>query len=162
MKRKNLVIDGANVAYAYQQGSTYRKKFSYEAYPIVAKEVCQRYGFEPILTMPRFRLKELRKKCMDDAISDLIERMIVEGLIHLTYNSPGDDDREALALAMRLDARLLTNDKKMNEHFDKYSKKDRQIAEEWFDNNRIGYFFSYSNMILMDCIPTCLKKGATA
>ena len=155
---QSIVIDGANVAYAYLKGPTHKKKFSYEAYPVVAKEVCQRYGFEPILTMPRFRFKELRKKCMDDAICDLIERMIDEGLIHLTGNAPGDDDREALALAMRLDARLLTNDKKMNEHFDKYSKEDRQIAEEWFDNNRIGYFFGDGKLVLMDCIPTNLKE----
>ena len=52
--------------------------------------------------------------------------------------------------------------KNMNEHFDNYSKEDRQIAEEWFANNRIGYFFGDGKLILMDCIPTCLKKGATA
>ena len=159
---RNIIIDGANVAYAYLKGSPHKKKFSYEAYPGVAKEVCQHYGFEAILTMPRFRLKKLRGKCMDDDICDSIESMVDKGRIHLTGNGPGDDDREALALAMRLEVKLLTNDKKMNEHFDKYSKKDRKIAEEWFDNNRIGYFFSVDNMILMDCIPTCLKKGVTA
>ena len=159
---ENIVIDGANVAYAYLKSPPHKKKFSYEAYPEVAKEVCQRYGFEAILTMPRFRFKKLREKCMDDGICDLIERMVDEELRHLTGDATGDDDREALALAMRLEVKLLTNDKKMNEHFDKYSKEDRKIAEEWFDNNRIGYFFSENNMILIDCIPTCLKKGATA
>ncbi len=160
---KRAVIDGANIAYAYQKGLTNKKQFSYEAYPEVIKEICQCYGFsKTIATMPKFRYKELRKKCIDNNICDLIERMVDEGIIHLTGNAPGDDDREALALAMRLDATLITNDKKMNEHFDNYSKGDREHAEKWFLNNRIGYFFGDNKVILMNCIPTYLKKGATA
>ena len=156
---KRTVIDGANIAYAYQKSLAHEKRFSYKAYPEVMKAICQCYGFpESIATMPKFRFNELRKKCMNDDLCNLIEKMVDEGIIHLTGNTPGDDDREALALAMRLDARLLTNDKKMNEHFDKYSKEDRQIAEEWFDNNRIGYFFGDGKLVLMDCIPTNLKE----
>jgi len=160
---KRTVTDGANIAYAYQKGRTHEKKFSYAAYPEIIKEICQCYGFsKTIATMPKFRYKELRKKCMNNDTCDLIERMVDEGIIHLTGNAPGDDDREALALAMRLDASLITNDKNMNEHFDNYSKEDRQIAELWFANNRIGYFFGDGKLILMDCIPTCLKMEATA
>ena len=95
------------------------------------------------------------------SITNLMARA-KELAIQAANDTFGAQDREALALAMRREVKLLTNDKKMNEHFDKYSKEDRKIAEEWLDNNRIGYFFSENNMILMDCIPRCLKKGATA
>jgi len=159
---KRAVIDGANVAYAYQKVPTHKKKFSYEAYPVVAKEICQHYGVELILTMPQFRFKELRKKCMDDALCDLIEKMVDKGIIHLTGNAPGDDDREAQVLAMSLNAYLITNDKKMIEHFDRYPNEQRPDAEKWFLIKRKGFFFYKSKMILMDCIPTCLKKRATA
>ena len=152
---KRIVVDGQNLAYSF----TNDKKYSYKSYPEIMKIICQGYGFpESIATMPKFRFNKLRKKCMNEDCCNLIEKMVEKGIIHLTGDAPGDDDREALALAMRLDAKLLTNDKKMNEHFDKYSKEDRQIAEEWFDNNRIGYFFGDGELVLMDCIPTNLKE----
>ena len=154
---RKLVMDGQNMSYAYGEETTGVRKFSYEAYIDVMKSVTQVYGFSAIITMPKFRLDELHKKNRNERVSELIEQMVENRLIHITRNERGADDREAVQLAMRLGGKLLSNDARMSEHLDKFSKEDKIIADEWLNNNRIEYFFSAGVLVLMGCVPDSTK-----